>query len=277
MRPAIYRRGLIGAAAAAAAALAIVAVAPAASAHTGTAVITCSSVTYESYAGFGSGSQTVRETVSVDGSQVAEVNFTFTGPPGGPSVVVISVPADGQPHTVKAVAFSVNENAEVVGFPVTQTLTCGPPCPQGTRANFRWHYSANGSAGSWSGTKTAVCPSSLTMGPQAMEGDLKVSPGSTMKVGYDFTVPGNHATLFLTVSHPKVVFAVRCVSGVTPSASTFTVAMPTQAYKVTNDQWYPSDDQSSPLVHQGSKAVPNLCGGGQLRLDHGGTFTASVS
>jgi len=51
MRPAIYRRGLIGAAAAAAAALAIVAVAPAASAHTGTAVITCSSVTYESYAG----------------------------------------------------------------------------------------------------------------------------------------------------------------------------------------------------------------------------------
>jgi hypothetical protein len=28
---------------------------------------------------------------------------------------------------------------------------CGAPCPQGTKANFRWHYSANGSAGSWSG------------------------------------------------------------------------------------------------------------------------------
>jgi hypothetical protein len=103
---------------------------------------------------------------------------------------------------------------------------CGAPCPQGTKANFRWHYSANGSAGSWSGTKTAVCPAPLTMGPQAMEGDLKVAPGTTLKVGYDFTVPGNHASFSLTVSNPQVVFAVACVSGATPSASTFTVAMP---------------------------------------------------
>jgi len=43
---------------------------------------------------------------------------------------------------------------------------CGAPCPQGTKANFRWHYSANGSAGSWSGTQSAVCPASLTMGPR---------------------------------------------------------------------------------------------------------------
>jgi hypothetical protein len=74
-----------------------------------------------------------------------------------------------------------------------------------------------------------------------------------------------------------VVFAVRCVSGATPSASTLTVTMPTQTYAVTSDQWYPSGDQHSPLVYQGSVVVPDLCGGGQLRLDHGGTFTASVS
>jgi hypothetical protein len=29
-------------------------------------------------------------------------------------------------------------------------------------------------------------------------------------------------------------------------------------------------------VYQGSVVVPDLCGGGQLRLDQGGTFTASV-
>ncbi len=154
---------------------------------------------------------------------------------------------------------------------------CGAPCPQSTKANFRWHYSANGSAGSWSGTQSAVCPAPLTMGPQAMEGDLKISPGTTLKVGYDFTVPGNHTSFSLTVSKPQVVFAVACVSGATPSASTFTVAMPTQTYAVTSDQWYPSGDQSSPLVYQGSTAVPNLCGGGQLRLNQGGTFTATVS
>jgi hypothetical protein len=150
-----------------------------------------------------------------------------------------------------------------------------PTCPYGTKASFRWHYSAGGSGG-WSGTQSAVCPGSLAMGPQAMEGDLKVSPGTRLEVGYDFTVPGDHASFSLTVSTPRVVFAVACLSGATPSARTFTIAMPARAYRVTSDQWYPSGDQGSLLVYQGSIAVPDLCGGGQLRLDQGGTFTASV-
>ena len=151
-----------------------------------------------------------------------------------------------------------------------------PPCPSGVKANFRWHYSANGSSGSWSGTKTAVCPGSLTMGPQAMEGNLIVSPGASLKAGYDFTVPGNNASLSLTVSSPTVVFAVRCVSGAAPSAATFAVSMPQNSYSVTNSQWYPSGDQASSLVYQGSTVVPDLCHGGQLSLSKGGTFTASV-
>jgi hypothetical protein len=110
-----------------------------------------------------------------------------------------------------------------------------------------------------------------------MEGDLKVSPGTRLEAGYDFTVPGNHASFSLTVSTPRVVFAVACVSGATPSARTFTVSMPARTYRVTSDQWYPNGDQNSPLAYQGSIAVPSLCGGGQLRLDQGGTFTASVS
>ena len=148
-------------------------------------------------------------------------------------------------------------------------------CPRGTKANFRWHYSAGGSGG-WSGTRPAACPGTLTMGPQAMEGDLKVSPGTRLEAGYDFTVPGSHASFSLTVGTPRVVFAVACVSGATPSARTFRVSMPARTYRVTSDQWYPSGDQSSPLAYQGSIAVPDLCGGGQLRLDLGGTFTARV-
>jgi len=115
------------------------------------------------------------------------------------------------------------------------------------------------------------------MGPQAMDGDLKVSPGVTLKVGYDFAVPGNKASLSLTISNPQVVLTVRCVSGASPSQSTETVSMPSQTYTVTNDQWIPSGDQNSPLVYAASTTVPDLCGGGQLRLDQGGTFTANVS
>jgi len=53
--------------------------------------------------------------------------------------------------------------------------------------------------------------------------------------------------------------------------------MPDQSYSVTNSQWYPSGDQSSTLICQGFIGVPGLCGGGQLRPDQGGTFTASLS
>ena len=52
--------------------------------------------------------------------------------------------------------------------------------------------------------------------------------------------------------------------------------MPDQAYIVTSTAWYPSGDQHSLLVYEGSIAVPDLCGGGALRLNHGGTFSASI-
>jgi hypothetical protein len=160
-------------------------------------------------------------------------------------------------------------------------------CTEGTKANFRWHYSGQNSngtftSGSWSGTQGATCPDDdLSMGPQAMEGDLKVAPGTTLKVGYDLTVPGLSSAVNITVTNPKVTFAnVHCASGATPTQSSFTVTMPNATYHVTTTAWYPSGDQSSPLVYQGSIPVPNLCPGGtdhRVRLDKGGTFTASVS
>jgi hypothetical protein len=151
-----------------------------------------------------------------------------------------------------------------------------PPCSPGTTANLRWHYSANGSAGGWSGTTAASCHGSLAMGPQAMEGDLKTTPGAAIQAGYDLTVPGSHTTLTLTVGKPQVTFTVRCVSGATPSVPTFTVTMPAASYTITADAWYPSGDQSSPLVYQGSYTVPDLCAGGLIRLGKGGTFTATL-
>jgi hypothetical protein len=156
--------------------------------------------------------------------------------------------------------------------------TSGPPPGCGTPVNVRWHYSSGGSAGGWSGT--GQCPSNgqISMGPQAMEGDLKVPPGQTINVGYDFTMPGNKSAQTVTFGDAQVVFSnVKCASGATPSASSFTVTMPNQTYTVTNSAWYPSGVQSSPLVYQGSIAAPALCGAGSLRLQQGGTFSAMVS
>jgi len=153
-----------------------------------------------------------------------------------------------------------------------------PSCSSGQPLNARWHYSSGGSSGSWSGT--AQCPANgqLSMGPQAMEGDLKVPPGQTITVGYDFTLPGNTSSHSITFTNPEVVFSeVKCASGATPSSSSFTVSMHTQTYTVTNSEWSPSGDQRTTLVYQGSIAAPDLCEGTNLRLQNGGTFSASVT
>ena len=155
-----------------------------------------------------------------------------------------------------------------------------PPCPQGTSIHVRWHYSANGSSGSWSATTSFTCPSSISMGPQAMEGNLKVAPGDTLKAGYDFTIPGNNNMVNVTFTDAQVTFSnVKCVSGASPMVSTISVPMASpQSYASTNGaSWYPSGDQHSDAVYQGSIGVPDVCGGGLVSLQKGGTFTAEIS
>lgn len=250
-----------------------VALAGPASAHVANIVISCSNVQFN-YTNFVAGeTASATETVTVNGTQEVSKVFTFTGPTAS-DTVAITVPG-GSGTVVANTSWTVDGGGQAS---LTQQVSgCSVPCPTGIQPHFRWHYSANGSSGSWSATTAQGCPGSFSMGPQSMEGALKVSPGTTLMAGYDFTLPGNHATLTLTVSNAQLVFAVRCVSHATPSASTFTVTMPAQSYTVTNDQWYPSGDQHSPLVYQGSIAVPDLCAGGQLDLSQGATFSASLS
>lgn len=266
-------KALVAALTMAIAGLVSVAFATAASANEALIYINCTQVTFQ-YTDIPAGeSVTAYEFLGINGVVTESKAFTFTGPSASDTVTVPAV--NGQ--TVNAyTTFTTSEGT--FGNSDSQQLSgCAAPCPQGTNANFRWHYSANGSSGSWSGTNSVKCPGTLTMGPQAMEGDLKVSPGTTLKAGYDFTLPGNNSTLTLTVNNPQVVFSVACVSGATPSSSTLTVSMPTASYTISDSQWYPSGDQQSSLVYQGSITVPDLCGGGQLRLQQGGTFTATVS
>ena len=97
----------------------------------------------------------------------------------------------------------------------------------------------------WSATKTASCETGfVSIGPQAMDGDLKLAPGSTLKVGYSFSLPGNKMARNVLVTNAKVVFQLRCEQkGMQASPSTMTVTMPDQSYVVTGDKWTPSGDR----------------------------------
>jgi uncharacterized repeat protein (TIGR01451 family) len=79
------------------------------------------------------------------------------------------------------------------------TVTCQPPppCPQGTKANFRWHFIANGSSGSWSATKSATCPGTVTI-PSQNWGAQKLNAGGLVTLGYSVTTPGSSATMNIT-------------------------------------------------------------------------------
>jgi len=114
----------------------------------------------------------------------------------------------------------------------------------------------------------------ISMGPQAMEGNLKVSPGAVLMAGYDFTIPGSHPEVTVQLVNPTVVFQAQCVSG--GDAGTIVVLLASDPVTVPQNSsaWYPSGDQHSPLVYQGSALVPDLCGGGLITLRKGGTFSA---
>jgi hypothetical protein len=116
----------------------------------------------------------------------------------------------------------------------------------------------------------------VSMGPQAMEKDLKVKPGDTLRAGYDFTMPGKHPAATVLFTSAMVTFQAQCVSGM--GGGTIVVPIPDSSYSdpAKGNQWLPSGDQRSPLVYQGSVTVPNLCGGGQMTLKKGGTFTAQL-
>ena len=120
-------------------------------------------------------------------------------------------------------------------------------------------------------------PGSLSMGPQAMEGNLQLAPGTVLSVGYDFTMPGNHPGATVSFLAGSVAFEATCASG--PGGATIVVGLPDASYTDPEDSsaWYPSGDQHSPAVYQGATNIPDLCNGGLVRLQRGGTFSATVT
>jgi hypothetical protein len=186
------------------------------------------------------------------------------------------VTTSGSPPTSASQSVNVPAGGSGVGnFYVASTA---PPCTSGTNVNVRWHYSYNGSSGSWSGTYGVRCPGTVTSHQQAMEGNLQVPPGATVLLGYDLTAPGQN-NVDVTVTDPTVTFEqVACVNGSIPTATSFSETLPSATYTgVNGGAWSPTDQQSSSAAYEGSVTVPNLCNGGLVSLQQGGIFTASIS
>jgi hypothetical protein len=266
-----------------------------ASAHTGSITFNCANngppgtnarVDFF-YSGFPAGSNSATENATVNSNHLVNNRvFNFTGT-AGTDTVFITVPG-GVPLGVNATSTWTVDNGGAAP-PLTQVVPGGcpppsqPPCPPGTSIHVRWHYSAKPNAGSgagssWSGTTGFSCPGPVSMGPQAMEGNLQVAPNGTLKAGFDFTIPGDNNPVTVTFTNPEVTFNVKCTNGQTPTSSTVVVPLGTQTYTSTNGgNWYPSGDQASSLVYQGSITLPDLCNGGNVSFQNGGTFTAMIS
>ena len=118
----------------------------------------------------------------------------------------------------------------------------------------------------------------LVTNRQAMDGDLKVAQGSTMSVGYDFTIPHQHGATNVGFTGASVEFNVTCTAG-TPSSPSLTVAIPDQTYvdPAGSSAWYPSGDQTSALTFQGLATVPTCSDpSGLVRFQQGGIFSTDV-
>jgi hypothetical protein len=142
--------------------------------------------------------------------------------------------------------------------------------------SFRWHYAPGTSTGGWSGSTSASCVGgSFKTAQQAMDGDLKVAPGTIMRAGFSVTAPGVNTPVTVSTKG-TITFTLDCANGAPASPSTFTIPV-SGTYQVTGSAWSPSGDQSNSSTYQGSAPVPAACPTGVLvRFDKGGYFTAST-
>lgn len=127
------------------------------------------------------------------------------------------------------------------------------------------------------GASPPVIPSgagTVAIGPQAMEGNLRIHPGDLLLAGFDFTMPGSHASATVFLSSGYVSLLVNCADG-----SSRALAIPlhdqTIADPAGSTSWYPSGDQSNSVTYQGDLTAPDLCAGGVMDDARGARFTTA--
>jgi hypothetical protein len=116
----------------------------------------------------------------------------------------------------------------------------------------------------------------VVLGPQAMDGDLKINPGDVLRAGFDFTMPGRHPATTAVFTSGYVTLRVTCPNGSSPA-----LAVPLTDQTVVDPEnstaWYPSGDQSSSLAYQGTLIAPDLCAGAVMDDARGALFTTAFA
>jgi hypothetical protein len=172
--------------------LAALTVAPLASAHTGTATITCNSVTF-SFTLFKDATTVIHETVAIDGEIVATNDFTLVGSEGS-NTIAITVPAGT--HTVVASA-SWTDSEGGGSFEVTQVLSgCEPGACTFTKGFYRNHPDVTADVIASAGGTLRV-GNRLLSAPK-VQAILNATPGRPGKVSFSSNLLLNLAQQLIT-------------------------------------------------------------------------------
>jgi hypothetical protein len=145
--------------------------------------ISCTSASY-SYSTFPSGTQSMHETVWVDGVLAAEKIFDFTGPSGS-DTLSFTVPNDGAPHEIVANSYWITNDSTIYGMPGIVTLTCAPPPPPVctyTKGFYRNH--ADVTASVISGLGGSVPVGSANLSAAQAQAVLNATPGQAGNVSF---------------------------------------------------------------------------------------------
>jgi PKD repeat protein len=94
----------------------------------------------------------------------------------------------------------------------------------------------------------------------SMGNSLNINSGDSVLGGYDLSMLGDHPAATVSLAGGNVQTDISCPGG---SSYTLTIPLPTQSYSIAADDnfWWPSADQNSPLVYQGS-ATATTCSEG---------------
>jgi hypothetical protein len=208
-------------------------------------------------------------TIVVDGMPVTLTGSVSTAGGSGPG---------GLPVTLTLGSGSTAQSCTGIAS-ATGAVSCTITNPNQTAGTVPVTVTFGGNSyyqsSSTSVTETVLKP--IVMGPQDMEGDQKLATGTVLDVGYDFTMPGNHPAATVSFVASSVTFKATCATG--SGGGTFTVPIANQSYtdSQSSTAWYATGDQHSAAAYQGSLAVPDLCNGGLVRLQQGGTFTTGIA
>jgi hypothetical protein len=100
----------------------------------------------------------------------------------------------------------------------------------------------------------------------SMNRPLNINFGDNVLAGYDLWMDGSHPAATVSLAGGTVTTDVSCPDG---SSYTLAIPLPNQSYSIAagDNSWYPSPNQKSPLVYQGSatatgRAPAIACAGG---------------